>query len=688
MKSRTIHRTLIWVAMFFSVAHPASLEAARASSGDERRVELADLKRLSLEDLMNIEVETVTSASKYEQRVTEAPSSVTIITSDDIRKYGYRTLADVLRGVRGFYITYDRNYAFIGARGFGRPGDYNTRILLMVDGHTINDTIYDTAAVGTEFILDTDLIDRIEISRGPGSSLYGSNAFFGVIDIKTRKGRDLGGTEVAVEAASAGTYGGRASYGGVLNNGADLLISASGFRSHGRDLYFPEFDPANPAHDPRAVNNGVAEDADTDENQRAFARYSSGGVTLTAGQVRRRKGIPTASFETVFNTTSTFTVDEHAYSELRYDHGLDRGGAFSARVSYDEYRYAGDYLSDISSSGTPTIVVIRDDVAGRWWEGELQWTSSVAGLGKITLGTFLKDNISQNQNNFDVSPFTSHLADRRNSFVWALYGQDETEVLKDLTLNAGLRYDHYETFGGTINPRLGLIYRSGPDRAMKVLYGRAFRSPNIYELYYNDGIYSKANPYLRPETIDTYEAVYERYFGNEFRTSISYYHYAIKDLITLIEDTDTKWVYRNISVVDANGVEFEIEGKTQTGFRGLLSAAYQRAEDREANTVLTNSPRLTSKLNVSVPIVRDRVFCGIEEQYMGDRKTLKGPAAEDFIITNLTLSSVNVLPRMDASLSVNNLFDRRYGDPASEEHAQIIIPQDGRTVRVKLTYAF
>src|SRR5512147_2724178 len=155
----------------------------------------ADLKQLSIEELMNIEVRTIYSASKFEQKVMEAPSSVSIVTSSEIKMYGYRTLADVLRSVRGFYVTNDRNYSYVGVRGFGRPGDYNSRILLLIDGHRANDNIYDQAFVGTEAIIDVDLIDRVEIVRGPGSSLYGSNAFFAVVNVITKRGGDLKGIE-------------------------------------------------------------------------------------------------------------------------------------------------------------------------------------------------------------------------------------------------------------------------------------------------------------------------------------------------------------------------------------------------------------------------------------------------------------------------------------------------------------
>ena len=160
-----------------------------------------DLTDLKLEELMEIEVVTVYGASKFEQKVTEAPAAVSMVTSSDIKRYGYRTLADIMRGIRGFYTTYDRNYHYLGMRGFSRPGDYNFRFLLLVDGHRINDNIYNTAFIGTEFPIDVDLIDRVEVIRGPSSSIYGTNAFMGVINVITRRVNDLKGMEVSGEAA-------------------------------------------------------------------------------------------------------------------------------------------------------------------------------------------------------------------------------------------------------------------------------------------------------------------------------------------------------------------------------------------------------------------------------------------------------------------------------------------------------
>src|SRR5216117_3603756 len=233
----------------------------------------ADVFSLSLEDLKKL---SVTGASRREQPTAEAPSSVTIITADEVKKYGYRTLADILQSARGVYVTYDRNYSFVGVRGFNR-GDFNSRILILIDGHRINNNLSDGGFIGTEFILDADLIDKVEIISGPGSVLYGDNAFFGVINVITRKGRDLGkyGGEVSGEAASFDTYKGRATYGHKFDNGLEVLLSGSYYDSEGpKHLFFKEFNSSQ---------THVVDKGDDDAFKSAFGTLTFHDFTLQGG---------------------------------------------------------------------------------------------------------------------------------------------------------------------------------------------------------------------------------------------------------------------------------------------------------------------------------------------------------------------------------------------------------------------
>jgi outer membrane receptor for ferrienterochelin and colicins len=234
---------------------------------------------------MSLKIASVSGASGYQQKVTRAPSLVSIVTADDVKKFGYRTLADILQSVRGFFITYDRNYAYLGVRGFGRPGDYDSRILLLIDGHRVNENIYGGGPVGTDFPLDVDLIDRVEIVRGPSSSLYGTGAFFGVVSVITRGGRDLKGAEISGEAGSQKTYKGRLTYGNEFKNGWRMVLSGTYYQSAGQDRsYYPEYD--NPS-----TNNGIAQDRDGDRFKSGFGKLSFKDFTLEGVYHSRAKDI-------------------------------------------------------------------------------------------------------------------------------------------------------------------------------------------------------------------------------------------------------------------------------------------------------------------------------------------------------------------------------------------------------------
>lgn len=154
----------------------------------------ADLALLSLEDLLQVEV---VSASKFAQKASEAPSAVRVVTAEGIRLHGWATLNEALTSLPGIYANDDRVYSFLGARGLLKPGDLNTRFLLLADGEPMNDHIYEQAFFGDEFPLDLALVKSIEYVPGPGSSIYGANAMFGAINVITKKVEDIARAEVA-----------------------------------------------------------------------------------------------------------------------------------------------------------------------------------------------------------------------------------------------------------------------------------------------------------------------------------------------------------------------------------------------------------------------------------------------------------------------------------------------------------
>jgi len=626
------------------------------------------------------EIPSVYAASKYEQKVTEAPSSVSIITSEEIKKYGYRTLADILRSVRSLTVTYDRNYSYIGLRGFTRSGDYNARVLVMLDGHRLNDPVYDGVIIGTDFVLDVDLIDRIEIVRGPSSSLYGNNALFGVINIITRRGRDFQGVEGAGSAGSLGTYTGRVSGGYRFQNGLEPVASGSYLTSHGqRQLFFPEFEEPG-------VSDGIVRNRDGDQAYQLFGKTAWRDFTLTSAYNRRTKEVPTASFGTVFGAREE-TVDSQGFLDLAYDHAFGPAWRVSGRLAYDRYYYRGlyPYLSEDGAS----IVENVDPSLGEAVSGDFQVSTTVLPRQRLTLGTDVRYNFRLEQDNYNQSPFFQFLRSRESSIHWGIYAQDEVTILSNLILNAGLRYDNYDLFGSTVNPRVALIYMPWAPTTLKALYGTAFRAPNAYERFYVSPTI-KTDPNLGPEKITTYELILEQVIGAHLRGTVVGFYYKLDNIINFVTDPeDGLQVFRNSGDIRAKGAEVELEGRWANGITGRVSYTYQDAEDARSGRPAPGSAAHVAKANLILPLWRDRVFLGLEGQYQSRRPLESGSSLKDFYVANVTLLSVNLpVKGLELSASLYNILDTRYKDPAGTELRQSGIEQDGRTFRVKLTYGF
>ena len=674
---------LFWLAILAMTVTNGRAQTTNSFAGTSTN--LADL---SLEQLVNVQVDSVYGASKYEQKVTQAPASVSIITADEIKKFGYRTLTDVLRGVRGLYVSNDRNYSYLGFRGFQRPGDYNTRVLVLLDGHRMNDNVFDQSEFGHENMIDVDMIERVEVIRGPSSSIYGSSAFFGVINIVTKHGQQLGGAEAATEGGSFDTYKGRFSYGDKLKNGLELLLSGSYYTSDGqRNLYYSEFDQRRSA-DPRAAHNGIAENTDGEKALNLFSSASYEDFSLSGFYSYRNKEVPTASYLTVFDDGREATTDNRGYVDLKYNHGFSEDSQLQGRVFFDHASYYGTYPTDRADLGAPPDVILnKDKVVGNWAGTEWQWTQKILERHTLILGGEYRENLRQDQANYDeTSPRTYLLNDNQTGRTLGLFAQAEVSLRTNLVLNAGLRYDQYfDSFGGTLNPRLGLIYNPWASGTFKLLYGSAFRAPNAYERFYYSVQSTLAE--LTPETIQTYELVYEQYLARQYRFSLSGYYYKIKDLISQITTPAGEPAFANLDGAHAVGGELELEAKYDSGLMARASYTLQRTDD-EAGNELSNSPQQLARLNLICPLYLDKIFAGLELQYQSAAKTLAGNDADSFVTANLTLFSQKLVKNLEVSVSVYNLFDAQYGYPVSEDHLQNVIQEDGRSFWLKVTYRF
>ncbi len=647
-----------------------------------------NLMDMSLEELMNVEVDSVYGASGYKQKVSDAPASITIITADEIRRHGYRTLADILRNVPGFYVTYDRTYDYLGERGFGPPGDYNSRFLLLVDGHRVNDNIFDQAFIGTDFPVDIDLIDRIEVIRGPNSSLYVASALLGVINVVTKPVRDAQNLTASAELASYGTFKSQLTYGHHFRNGLEMLLSGSYYNSHGQDaIYFPEF--FNPAS-----NYGITQNADYDEYGHFFADLSYGHFRLEGVYGSREKGVPTGAYGSLFDDSANRCIDTRQYVDLKYERNLGSDWGLMGRVYIDRYPYNDTFIFDLSSFGGPSRAVFNAQGPGEWWGAEGAASKKLLGNQTLVVGAEFRDNFQQDMVNNLVQPSLPVANVRTSSTIAGVYAQDEIPLHRGLVLNLGLRYDQYSTFGGTVNPRAALIYQPFEKTTVKLLYGQSFRAPNAYELYfqstnpYFQALLPNGNPNLKPETAKTTELVVEQDLSHQFRFAVSGYYYPIRGLINAQSDPTTgAYEYQNSQRVNLRGAEISLKRQARSGLEAGVSLSLQDAQTGHGGPPLANSPHTLVQADLSVPLFHKQLYASTDINYVSRRNTLQGNFAQAYAVPNFTLFS-NAFRHWELSVSLYNAFNQRFGDPAGPDNPEDIITQDGRNFRVRFAYHF
>src|ERR1700685_4359572 len=245
-----------------------------------------DVTDMSLEQLMQIDV---IGASKYEQKQAGVGAAVSVITRQEIKAFGWRTLDQALASLPGVYVTYDRQFTYLGVRGFSLPGDINTRVLVTINGNRVNDPIFDSGPFGREFPLDMDLIERIEFIPGAGGAIYGQNAIFAVVNIITRTGKEVSGAELAAGYQQPQSLReGRATWGGHLDNGVDVLMSVSGMNAQGQNLFF---------NYGASGKSGIAWGLDADRTQQFFGSIARGPWSFEVVYGFEHKNDPTGSYD-------------------------------------------------------------------------------------------------------------------------------------------------------------------------------------------------------------------------------------------------------------------------------------------------------------------------------------------------------------------------------------------------------
>ena len=556
-----------------------------------------------------------------------------------------------------------------------RPGDDNPRILLLVNGHRLNDKIYDTAAIGTEFPLDLDLVDHIEVVRGPGSSLYGTNAIFGVINIITRQPGQQTAAEVSADAGSLWSRRGRATLLGSRGQTSGL-ISGSMYRSAGNArLYFPIFDTP-------LTNNGIAEDGDGSHYEQAFAelKYRAFKVEgLLAGRIRQ---FPTGAAGAAFNDPANRDNDVRGYLEASLSRKLGALTDLDVAVHYDAYDYAGS--GDYGPPGfSPVLARLK---ARADWMGVEGTVTRHIGQQQFTGGAEYEYDLGLKQWSYEVGQPDVFRSDER-PWRGAVYGDAELNLIPHVTLHAGVRWDKVSNSSDSLSPRGAAIWTPDNRTAVKYIVGLAFRDPNAYEAYYADGVTVVPGPApLKPEQILSHELVLDRSMKPWLSLTLDGFYNRLKDLISQVPEPDTTVSYFvNHDRMHATGLEAELAAERGTGWSARATYAATMTSPSADNQAPQNAPHTLATLHGAAPLASWGT-AGVELLYgsaMTDERNTRVPAG---LLPNLTVATRPLWGGWQFSSSLYNALGRHGSSPAGPNDPEDQIQMDGRGWRLQVRY--
>lgn len=628
------------------------------------------------ESLEQLITRQVTSATKRPQAPAEVPAFVSIIEAEEIHRFGWTTLAEALDSLPGINVSFDRSYHSLGVRGLGRPGDYNSRVLLLIDGVPLNDGIYDQAPIGADFPLDLALVQRIEFVPGPGSVLYGGNAMFAVVNVITRSGAMVGG-EIELAAGSGRAWSARASVGRRGPLGNTWLLSATRARSAGKDLFFDSY--AAPGA------NAWSRNLDYQGQDQVFGRFARGGFTATGMVGERRRGIPGGAYGIDLDDPRNQQTDRRQFGSLRYELPL------SALTTLNLHGYAGGYVyrSTWVYSGAA-----QPDSLNNFWLGSEASISTKALSGQtLLLGISRRNDRLRRQFNPTLDVDTP----RRSMGIFI---QDDWAVSEKMTVSAGIRFDRNWMGMRHTSPRLALLLQPASGTTIKAIAGHAFRPPNAFESDYAFAGTNIANPGLRHEHVYGRELGIEHRYGQDRQVAAQVYSNRLDDLIALETDAATGLAqHHNVGRVYMRGSSIDARWR----FGEFIVAGSMSWQDvrHESGARLSNTPGQLFKLRLAAPLGSTQFVW--ETRYTGPRLsdsgsiTAEGDRQGGFAVSDLGFNG-RFGTDTEWQVRAANVFNRRYGHVVGNEfnasfpgtmiQPMPVMIQDGASIEARLRLRF
>lgn len=652
----------------------------------ERSVTIEPNKQAELRDLFLVPLRQVTAVSRSLEDVDDAPSSVTILDRRELDAFGYPTVYDALRGVRGYALSDDRVYPSVGARGTSQPQDYSTRVLVTSDGHPMNDGFNSAAGTGMEANVDLHDVDRIEVVRGPGSLLYGTGAFSGVINLVTRPVDAPDEVHAGAGLFDNNAVHGRAGFHHNFGPGRSVWASVQAAYSPGSDAAFP--DPAAPS------TARIAHRVDSFSAQGTAGRAKWGALTAQWFFHRREVLATAATYGTRFNDKATSNTDARSSAEVRYEPRVGDRWKLLLRAAADHSTYASHQNYDDGSSIDEDDTVIWATAEARGAYLPLPWL-------KLTGGVELRANPYVKLHGTLTGAESPYLDEEHPYVVGSAYALIEGSPRPWVRFSAGLRGDVYSTVGPIGVPRGALIFKPAEGHVLKVMAGRAFRAPSIFEQFYNDGGYSIARAVdparglsLHPESIVTGEVEHSVRFLRDWVALAAVHGSWIEDIIGTMPDKPGSSVVREVNSeapAVVVGGELEVRREWRNGLMLGATYGYQQARltgSQPGDPFLANVPEHAASFKCVVPLVEELVSLGFRaaleapRRFASDDDRRTGTA----VVADATLSGAVRKLGLRYTLGVYNMADWHYQTPAPSYSPIGTAPQKGRTLLFDLLW--
>jgi iron complex outermembrane receptor protein len=599
----------------------------------------------SPELMMFKDMPVVVAAGMRQQTQQEAAASVSVVSANDIELFNYRSLADVLHGQRSFYLSTDGLNWFAGVRGFQRPGEWNARILVLEDGQPTNDIIYGQSNLDTDFVIPMEAMKQVEIVRGPGSALYGTNAVFGVINQVTKDGSDINGFDVKTEGGTGSTIHQNILFGQKFDDGWDVVADVSGYSSQGDDdiIYDGVTDAAH--------NYGHIKDADGEGVYSLFFKARKGDFTFEIDNAAREKDNSAASYFTPFNDPGN-EYERRTNASIRLDHDFSDTQSLHAMLYYGHYHYWQTFPTP-AAPPVPAYNYIsegQDDWLGAQIHYDWQMTKIFHLLAGAE-GTQALYILQEDHTDYQGSVL--HIPSSYTS--GALFVEGELKVTPWLTTTVGGRVDDVQRIGLNASPRFAAVVTPTDKDTIKALYGRAFRDPNLYELQYGapPPAGNVANPNLNPEVVDTFELDWERQFKSGWRTTLDAYLWKMSNAMYNYTYPDGSIQVRNGDDIWANGVEAEIDRQWANGASFRAYASYTHGE--QDGNGLTHSPNWIVGSSTAIQLFKKN-FISIEPQIVAPMESDSGMSTHATFITNVVYTSRDFAKGWTFQAGAYNLF--------------------------------